>query len=225
MLGIRMPLTATWIALRLLLVPLLYIPYRMGRSMRWAHEIDAFVKRLCFPLTEQPDDELVQDVNAQIRPGDTIPDFELEVDGKRTSLARLVEDGPLLLVPYRGNWCPYSRLHLTNLAASYDRFRAAGISVLAVTAYSRASWWRAKGVMLPMADEPTGKLFDALGIRVQLTLANLVWGKLVPHEGVFLYGRGGKLLACDARLLSSYKLGQRFLTADKILALAGAQSS
>ncbi len=225
MLGVRMPMTATWIALRLLLVPLLYIPYRLGSSMRWAHEVDAWVKRLCFPLTERAEAQSAVQVLPKLREGDTIPDVSVARGDLTTSLARLVQEGPLLLILYRGNWCPYSRLHLSHLAASYARFQAAGITVLGVTAHSRAHWWKAKGVDFPMADDPTGAVFDALGVKAPTSLPNRVWGTLVPHESVFLFDRGGELLACDVRRLSSYKVGQRFLSADKLLELAGAGPS
>jgi peroxiredoxin len=225
MLGVRMPMTATWIALRLLLLPLLYVPYRMGSSMRWAHEVDAWVKRLCFPLTEGADERSAQEVTPTLREGDMIPDVSVKQGEQMVSIARLAQDGPLLLVLYRGNWCPYSRLHLSNLAASHAQFDAAGIRVLGVTAYSRARWWKSKGVELAMADEPTGALFDAFGVRAPASLPNRVWGKLVPHESVFLFARGGKLVACDVRRLSSYKVRQKFLSADRILELAGAVRS
>jgi len=225
MLGLRFPMTGAWILVRLLLVPVLYVPYRLGWSMRWAHEIDAFIKRSCFPLTESSASQAAQEVAPKLELGDTIPDEEVVLGDRAVSLRTLAKDGPLLLVLYRGNWCPYSRLHLANLAASSSQFETAGITVLGVTAYSRAWWWRSKGVAFPMVDDPTGKIFDAMGVRAPASLPNRVWGKLVPHESVFLFDRGGKLLACDVRRLSSYKVGQRFLSAERILELAGATSS
>ncbi|MCX4242439.1 redoxin domain-containing protein [Paraliomyxa miuraensis] len=220
MLGIRMPLTAAWITVRLLLVPLLYLPYRLGRSMRWAHELDAAVKRRCFPLTERADEHATQQVVPRLREGDPIPDVTVALAGRSVSLPELAEEGRLLVVLYRGNWCPYSRLHLGHLAAEHARLQAAGITVVGITAHSRAWWWRAKGVSFDMVDDPSGTVFDAFGVKALTSLPNRVWGKLVPHESVFLFERGGALIAGDVRKLSSYRLRQSFLSVDALLRLA-----
>lgn len=223
MLVLRMPLTGAWIITRLLLVPILYIPYRLGWTKGWLHEIDAFVKRQLFPLTERPDLAWVQQVEPRIGIGDSIPEFTVTGAEGEVELPALTRDRPLLLILYRGNWCPYSRLHMTNLAGSYERFEQAGIGVLGVTTNSRAAWWRSKGVRFPMADGPTGQLYDLMGVKVKPSLPNRVWGTTMPHESVFLFDRGGQLVACDTRQLSSTKIGQTFLAADAILQLATAK--
>jgi peroxiredoxin len=68
------------------------------------------------------------------KPGDRVPDFELPAAaGGSVRLSDKLADGPVVLVFYRGGWCPYCNLHLNLLQRRLPEFRAAGASLVAVS--------------------------------------------------------------------------------------------
>jgi peroxiredoxin len=155
-------------------------------------------------------------VTPSLRPGDPIPDVPVDLpDGTRRSL-RSFSDRALLLVPVRGGWCPYSRLHLADLNALLPRFEAANVRVLAVSSYADADLWRGWGVRVPIACDPDGALFRALGVRVEDWM-NTAWGRILPHESAFLFDAAGRLIAADVRRVSSYHTRQTFLSGEEWL--------
>lgn len=66
--------------------------------------------------------------------GDAAPDFELpDARGGSLTLARLRSDGPVVLVFYRGAWCPYCNLQLRSFQAALADIHAAGASLVAIS--------------------------------------------------------------------------------------------
>ncbi len=57
----------------------------------------------------------------QIRPGELV------------RLEDRIASGPVVVVFYRGGWCPYCNLHLAELNRSLDEIRALGASLIAIT--------------------------------------------------------------------------------------------
>lgn len=53
--------------------------------------------------------------------------------GKPVSLDDLLADGPVVVVFYRGAWCPYCDLHLHGLQESLDAIEARGASLVAIS--------------------------------------------------------------------------------------------
>ena len=84
-------------------------------------------------------DDLVQRLNlldaGAVGPalGEPMPSFTLpDENGYLTSLASLLLTGPAVVSFNRGHWCPYCKLELRELAAAYDRIRAAGASLVSI---------------------------------------------------------------------------------------------
>jgi len=66
--------------------------------------------------------------------GDHVPDFELPSgDGKSVRLSAILRDGPLVLVFYRGAWCPYCKLHLSALQSWLEEIRQHGAQLVTVS--------------------------------------------------------------------------------------------
>jgi peroxiredoxin len=221
--GLGAAATGVWIALRYLLLPVLYIPYKLKVPTCWAYRIDAYVRRNIQPLTELPDELLRQDLPPRIGTGDRLPDIAVKRRGEPVGVRDFAKGRPLLLIAYRGSWCSYSRLHLADLAKSYDDFVRSGLEMLAVSTRRDERWWRSRGVEVPLAGDRQGVLFDALGIRSPQSLQQKVWGTLVPYESVFLFDASGKLVSCDVRDVNDYKMKQTFLSARKWLEIARQQ--
>ena len=69
-----------------------------------------------------------------IRVGETAPDFELkDALGKTVKLSDELRQGPVVLVFYRGGWCPYCNLHLHVLSRYHQQFADRGARLIAVT--------------------------------------------------------------------------------------------
>lgn len=217
---LRMPLAAAWIGMRFLLVPALSLRYRPGMRMHRAFALDAWMKRALYPLTETADDTLRNDVDAGSALSAQAGAGWARMAPQPVDLAACADGRPLLLILYRGSWCPYSRLHLADLATVAQPLQELGVAVLAVSARRHDRWWQSRGIAFNFAADPDGELFRAMGVRVEPPLSHRVWGVLLPHESVFLFDRAGNLVAADARRLNGMKARQTFLSAARWLALA-----
>lgn len=73
--------------------------------------------------------------------GDTLPNIPplKDADGNAVDLASLVSDKPVVLVFYRGGWCPYCTTQLSDLARIQGKLEEAGIGLVAISPESPAS--------------------------------------------------------------------------------------
>ncbi len=66
--------------------------------------------------------------------GEKAPEFSgINQDGEKLSLTSLVEKGPVVLIFYRGYWCPYCNKHLSELQDSLNYILQKGASVIAIS--------------------------------------------------------------------------------------------
>lgn len=66
--------------------------------------------------------------------GDTAPEFTLQdARGQPVTLSSLLEEGPVVLLWYRGGWCPYCNITLHAYQEHLDAFKAAGATLVALT--------------------------------------------------------------------------------------------
>jgi peroxiredoxin len=76
-------------------------------------------------------------VNAQtlqFKEGDKAPDFTAVTHaGSNTSLQQLTASGPVVLIFYRGYWCPFCSKQLSNLNDSLPMLQAKGATVVAIS--------------------------------------------------------------------------------------------
>ena len=73
-------------------------------------------------------------VNPGLSIGAKAPNFSLpNASGTTVSLQGALKSGPVVLVFYRGGWCPYCNAYLRALTKSNEIFKQTGASVLAVT--------------------------------------------------------------------------------------------
>ncbi len=56
-----------------------------------------------------------------------------DLKGNTVELESLAEKGPLLLIFYRGGWCPYCNFQIRAMAAAYKDFQARGVEVVMVS--------------------------------------------------------------------------------------------
>jgi peroxiredoxin len=73
-------------------------------------------------------------VPAGLKEGDKAPAFSgYDQTGKSTESAKLLQNGPMVLFFYRGNWCPYCNKTLKNYSDSLKIITDQGFSVVAIT--------------------------------------------------------------------------------------------
>jgi peroxiredoxin len=66
--------------------------------------------------------------------GTSAPDFTGETyRGNALTLSDLYNNGPVVLVFYRGAWCPYCNVHLRAFQNNIEKFRDLGASIVAVS--------------------------------------------------------------------------------------------
>lgn len=71
---------------------------------------------------------------ASLMVGDVAPDFTgKDYTNKTVSLSSALKNGPVVLVFYRGFWCPYCTKQLSALQDSLSTLTAKGVTVIAVT--------------------------------------------------------------------------------------------
>jgi len=67
-------------------------------------------------------------VENALKVGDKLPPFELSnAFGNNVASDELLKNGPLVLVYYRGSWCPYCNVHLQSIQESLPEIRIAPI--------------------------------------------------------------------------------------------------
>ncbi|MFD0887123.1 peroxiredoxin-like family protein [Streptosporangium algeriense] len=66
--------------------------------------------------------------------GERAPDFTLpNAVGAKVRLSERLAEGPVVLIFYRGSWCPYCNLELAAYQAALPEFREAGARLVAVS--------------------------------------------------------------------------------------------
>jgi len=86
-------------------------------------------------LMKKASDDLAKTLpNPGLPVGSIAPGFKLtNAHGMQVSLASYLKKGPVVVVFYRGAWCPYCNIHLHTLLESEPTFKRYGASLIAVT--------------------------------------------------------------------------------------------
>ncbi len=107
------------------------------------------------------------------RAGSPIPALSLpDATGVRVDLRALAEFGPLVILFYRGGWCPYCNLELRSYQQRLADFAAQGATLVAVspeTPDDTLDTAEKNGLAFPVLSDVAGRLADALGIRFRLS--------------------------------------------------------
>ena len=70
----------------------------------------------------------------RVKAGDKAPTFTLsDATGEPVRLADVLAEGPVVLTFYRGTWCPYCNLYLSQLQATIAESKAAGAQLIAIS--------------------------------------------------------------------------------------------
>ena len=129
--------------------------------------------------------------------GETAPDFTLESHlGGTVTLSKALERGPVVVVFYRGHWCPFCARQLAelrSLVAPGEKVSLLAVSVDDVATSRDFAGKIAKGGELgyPILSDPGHKTIDAFGLHDSAYDGQDVDG--IPHAAVYVVGAGGKV--------------------------------
>jgi peroxiredoxin len=151
-------------------------------AMRLKDELDA-LRDKCYENTpphirrvrQEAIDDLVSSGMAEraIHAGDYVPEFRLrDLDGKTIPSYAILSNGPVLIVFYRGGWCPYCKLDLLAIQGVAWQLRSSGTSIIAVSQQSAnesRSTERMNGLSFPSLVDHGGKVARAFGLRWKLS--------------------------------------------------------
>jgi peroxiredoxin len=170
--------------------------------------------REIFPAYGEAVDRLVVRINENgggenaPRPGEPMPPFVLpDEGGQLLALPSLLEQGPVVVMFFRGHWCPYCRLNVRAVIKAYDRVKALGANIVAIMPETQEYAARFKAE----ADAPFPVLTDLdngyalslnlaiwLGAEIERLLSYLDMagfhgndGWVLPIPATFVVGRDG----------------------------------
>jgi peroxiredoxin len=156
-------------------------------------------------------------VDQALKVGDIAPDFRLE-DGHGLQLSSRIlrRRGPLVVVFYRGVWCPYCNMELQALQEVLPEIRKRGAGLVAISPQVAEHSRRAQAenaLSFPLLVDPKNEIAAAYGIRwkqqdylidlyrtifeVDLEAFNGEASWTLPAPSRFVIGDGGRVFHAD----------------------------
>jgi peroxiredoxin len=141
-------------------------------------------------------------------PGEPMPSFVLpDESGHLVTLPSLIEHGPVVVMFFRGHWCPYCRLNVRAVIKAHDRVKALGANIVAIMPETQeyAARFKAEaGAPFPvLTDLDNGYALSLnlavwLGAEIERLLHHLDMpgfhgndGWVLPIPATFVVGRDG----------------------------------
>jgi len=131
--------------------------------------------------------------------GDPAPDLVLpDATGKELALASFLRRGPVVLVFYRGDWCPYCQLDLQGLDIACEEIEARNATLLAISPQTVAVNRRTQrrlGLRFPLLSDASGAATAAF--RLAWNVPPLLCegckgaGAVLPMAAHYVIGRDG----------------------------------
>ena len=110
-----------------------------------------------------------------LKPGDTAPDFSAkDTNGEDINLKEELKNGPVVIIFYRGEWCPVCNRYLSNFQDSLSYVTAAGAKVLAITPEKPSSAQRMiekTDATFTVIPDPTEKIMQSYEVLFNVTEA------------------------------------------------------
>lgn len=132
-----------------------------------------------------------------VKAGDTAPDFTLSSsDGTKVTLSEAVKDAPVVLVFYRGYWCPFCIAQLRELLAESEKTRLFAVSIdPSATTNKLIQFVESKDKIkfkYSFLSDPKAKTIDAYGIRDPEFKGQEFDG--IPYPTVYVIGANRKVI-------------------------------
>ena len=112
------------------------------------------------------------DAGIGLAAGDGVPAFvSHSVTGEPVHWNELAEKGPLLVIFYRGGWCPYCNVQIRQLTLAYPEFEARGILPVLISADRPDAASLAQNhyeIPFPVLSDPDLQAHEAFGVTLEV---------------------------------------------------------
>jgi peroxiredoxin len=151
-----------------------------------------------------------------LQPGQTITDFELpDTTGGLVNSANLRRSGPILILFYRGTWCPFCNLTVRAYQERLQAFKSRGVTLVAISPQTPDNAWilqEEHSLKFPLLSDSENVVARQFGIVFQLDPA---LKQVLEQFGVDVAAYNGDdsfelplpatfLVARDGKVLKSY---------------------
>jgi peroxiredoxin len=179
------------------------------------HQLERINAQIPAPIAERITTAIAEIDASGLEPGQPAPEFSLPDAMERPVwLKERLSGGPVVLVFYRGEWCPYCNTYLRALQAALPQITARGASVLAISpqspdhSLSMAERAQLRFDVLSDVDQAVIRAYrvqftapadlqdvhvNAFGLDLRDHTANRTWQLPVP--ATFVIDRGGVVRA------------------------------
>jgi len=100
--------------------------------------------------------------------GATLPNMELKDDnGTVVALHSLLADKPTILIFYRGSWCPFCNMHLSDIASAQEEILKLGYQIIAISPddyINLKPMIKTDTLNYQLYSDPEGKLIQQIGL-------------------------------------------------------------
>lgn len=135
-----------------------------------------------------------------IMTGDTAPDFTLsDNSGKQITLSEAVKDAPVVLVFYRGSWCPFCARQLADLRGLIKDGEKTRLYAVSIDSADKSNDLIKKiekdgkgKINYAFLSDPQAKTIDAFGLRDPRYKDEAVNG--IPYPTVYVVGSDRKIV-------------------------------
>ena len=114
-------------------------------------------------------------VPSGLKPGDAAPDFSAkDANGNKVTLQEELKNGLVVIIFYRGEWCPVCNRYLSNFQDSLSYVIAAGAKVLAITPEvpgSAKKMIARTGATFTVIPDPTEQIMQSYDVLFNVTEA------------------------------------------------------
>jgi len=150
--------------------------------------------------------------------GAAAPDAALrDLDGNDVTLHAIVAGKPTVLIFYRGSWCPYCNLHLSDLVTVEEELRSLGYQIVAISPdrpEELNKMTAADHLNYRLFSDPQAEAMKKFGVAYQVDNTTFMNYKqkfsvdlesasghnhhILPVPAVFILDRGGKIVFVHA---------------------------
>ncbi len=139
------------------------------------------------------------------RVGDRAPDFALPDQlGRQVSLAGELQQGPVVLIVYRGEWCPYCNLMLRTYGLRAAEFSERGARLVAVspqTPDNSLTMAEKHSLEFPVLSDEGGEVIGTYGLKYDVDAQSRKLYEAVGSDVAKFNGKGGWILPAPAVFL------------------------
>ncbi|MCA0894302.1 peroxiredoxin-like family protein [Microbulbifer agarilyticus] len=125
------------------------------------------------PELSVTDEAALGTADSGVKPGAKVADFSvLDHKGSPVSLEALAKDkAPLLVIFYRGGWCPYCNVQIRQLAEAWSEFEKRGVTPVLVSVDKPDASAMAKAtyeIPFPVLSDPDLKAHEAFDVIIEI---------------------------------------------------------